>query len=110
MSKVKWPFGAADSQSKDYAAVVAATIENTRTHLTIAQATGAATLNLTLSPEQAVGDELFVQTSADGTNRVITWGTGMLGVAVTNTASKSFMHSFVFNGTAFVHQGSVVLN
>lgn len=103
MSKVKWPFGAADVVAPDYAATVAVTITNTKTLLTIGQLTGACTLNITPSAEQAVGDELHVRVSADGTNRVITWGTGMSGNAHTNTASKTFVHRFVYDGTNFVH-------
>lgn len=110
MSKVKFPFGAADSVSKVYAATVAATIDNMLTVLTIGQLTGACTLNLTLDANLEVGAKLYVQTSADGTGRTITWGTGMSGNAVANTASKSFMHEFVYNGTAFVAVSSLVLN
>jgi hypothetical protein len=110
MSKVKWPFGIADSVAEDYAATIAVSIENTKTFLTIAQLTGAATLNLTPSPEQKAGDELIVQVSADGTNRVLTWGTSMSGNAHTNTASKSFIHRFVYDGTNFVHTSVNQLN
>jgi len=85
-------------------------VDNTKTICTVAQLIGASTINVTPSAEQAIGDELFVKTSADGTNRVITWGTSMSGNAYTNTASKSFIHAFVYDGTNFVHQGSNQLN
>lgn len=110
MSKVKWPFGAADNVTKDYAATIALSIENTKTICTVSQLTGAATLNVTPSAEQAAGDSLLVKTSADGTNRTITWGTSMSGVAVSNTANKSFIHEFEFDGSNFVHKGSTQLN
>lgn len=110
MGKVKYPFGAADSISASYAAAVAATIDNTATVLTIGQMTGACTLNLTVSAETMVGSKLLVKTSADGTNRVITWGTGMTGVAVTNIASKSWNHYFMYDGATFQHIGSVQTN
>lgn len=110
MSKIKYPFGAADSQTKDYAATVAIAVDNTKTRVLIGQATGACTVNVTPSDEQSVGDTLNIETSADGTNRVFTWGTGLTGNAVTNTASKSFVHRFEYNGSSFLHVGSQQLN
>lgn len=110
MSKIKFPFGAADTVAKAYAATVSATIDNMCTVLTVAQMTGAATLNLTLDTNLEVGAVLYVKTSADGTNRVITWGTGMTGNAYTNTASKSVIHKFVYDGSTFNLVSSNQLN
>jgi hypothetical protein len=110
MGKVKFPFGAADSQSASYAATVTATIDNTMTVLTIGQMTGACTLNLTVSAETMIGSVLLVKTSADGTNRVFTPGTGMTGVAQTNVASKSWNHKYIYDGSTFQHVGSVQTN
>lgn len=107
---VKYPFGPADEQSKDYAATIAATISNSKTVLTLAQMTGAATLNLTLDAELRAGDELLVKVSADATNRTLTPGTGMTGVAQTIVASKSFAIKYEFDGTAFLHVGTTQLN
>lgn len=109
-SKPKWPWGAADALAAVYAAIIAVTIGNTKTVLTIAQLTGPATLNLTLSGEQAIGDELFIQSSSDATGRTLTFGTGLSGAAHAQTASKSYMYSFVYNGTAFVLSGTQLLN
>ncbi len=110
MTKVKFPFGAADNVSKDYAATVAITVDNTKTIATIGQATGACTVNLTIDENMEDGAELILKTSADGTNRVFTWGTGMTGNAYTNNASKSAAHRFVYDGSSFIHLGSTQLN
>jgi hypothetical protein len=110
MSKVKWPWGAADSIAAAFSATIAATIANTKTLLTIAQLTGAATLNLTVSAEQAIGDELLVKTSVDGTGRTLTLGTSMSGLAQALTANKSYLLTFVFDGTNFVHKSTNLLN
>ena len=99
---IKWPLGAAGVQTPAYAATVAVAIDSNKSIVTIGQLTGACTLNITPHAEQKAGDELIVKTSADGTNRVITWGTSMSGNAYTNTASKSVIHNFVFDGTNFV--------
>lgn len=107
---VKFPFGEAEKTSKDYAAAVAADINNTLTQLTIAQMTGAATLNLTVNAEMPVGARLIVRASADGTNRTLTPGTGMTGTAQTLTANKSYALSYFFDGSSFVHTGTQILN
>jgi len=111
MSKtLKWPFGPADSQSAAYSATIAASIANSRTELTIAQMTGAATLNLTIGDEVEIGDELVVRVSADATNRVLTAGTGMTAPAFTVTASKSFVLTYCFDGTNFTLKSSAQIN
>ncbi|HRG59854.1 MAG TPA: hypothetical protein PK323_12935, partial [Bacteroidia bacterium] len=101
MSTIKYPMGAADQQSKAYAAVIAATITNHLTALVIAQMTGAATLNLTVDAQMKVGAEVNIEVSADGTNRAFTPGSGMTGNAVTITASKNMLLCYYWNGTAF---------
>lgn len=107
---IKWPHGIATKVAKAFAAAITLIIDNTLTYVTIDQLTAAITINVTPLAEQAVGDKLHIVTSADGTNRLITWGTGFTGVAYTNTASKSFIHDFIYDGATFVHQGSTQLN
>lgn len=110
MSKVKYPFGAADTLSAAYAATIAVAIDNTETVLTIAQLTGAATLNLTNNAELKAGNRLTILVSVDGTNRVLTHGTGLTGAATTLTASKSYALSYVFDGSTFTLTGVQLLN
>ena len=105
-TKIKWPFGSADVTAVAYAATMALTTANTRTVATIAQMTGAGTINVTIGAEQAVGDELFIKSSSDGTGRVLTWGTGFTGNAYTHVANKSAIHRFVYNGTTWELTGS----
>ncbi len=110
MSKIKYPLGVADSLAAAYAATIAASIDNNETVLTIAQMTGAATLNLTVNAEMPVGSNLAIKVSTDGTNRVLTHGTGLSGLAQTLTASKSYIIVYKFDGTNFVHVASNLLN
>lgn len=107
---VRYPFGPADVQSADYAAAIAVTIKNAKTFLTIGQMTAGATLNLTIEKDVPAGATLTVRTSADGTNRTLTPGTGMTGNGVSNTASKSFSHTYEYDGSTFVHVTSQLLN
>lgn len=110
--KIRYPFGAADVQSKSYAATIAATVENSLTELTIGQLTGNATLNLTVDTTLPVGSELVIRASADNNvgGRVLTPGTKMTGAAVTLAASKSTCLVYYFDGTNFVHKSTMALS
>jgi len=96
---------ATDVQAKAYASPVAATIAAKNTQITIAQMTGAATLNLTIGGSVPVGAKLLVFVSADATGRTLTLGTGLVGPATAITASKSVAIPFEYNGTNFVQTG-----
>lgn len=107
---VKWPFGPASKIAVVAGATMAATIKNSKTHITISEMGAAGTLNLTLSDQLEAGATLKVKASADGTNRVLTLGTGLTGNAITVTASKSFEINFEFDGSTFVCLSSLVQN
>jgi len=107
---ILWPFGPVDVQTKDYAATIAATIVNNKTEVTLAQLGGAATLNLTLSDKITKGADLTIRVSVDGTNRVLTSGTKMTGLAQTLLSSKSYLLKYEYDGTNFVHVGTTLLN
>ena len=107
---LRYPFGAADVQSKAYAATIAADVDNSETVIKVAQLTGAATINLTVSAELPVGARLTVELEADGTARTVTWGTGFTGVAYQVAISKKAAASFVFTGSTFINTGVIVLN
>ncbi len=107
---VKFPFGKADKKSVNYAAAMAVDIDNMETVLTIGQMTGAGTLNLNNASEIEAGANLLIKVSVDGTNRVLTPGTGMTGKAETLTANKSYAISCKHDGSAFVVQSVFLLN
>lgn len=96
------PFGPADIQAPVYGATLAVTLTNKMTILKPGTLTGAMTINLTIDSSFKGGEELLVELVADGTNRVVTFGTGFLMVALTVTASKTFAIQFTFDGTQFV--------
>lgn len=110
ISYIRFPFGKAELQSLSYAAAIAASINNSRTHLTIAQLTGAATLNLTLNSEIGLGATLTVRASSDATARTLTLGTGMTGLPQVLAISKSYLMTFEFDGSTFVHASTQILN
>jgi hypothetical protein len=81
---------------------------NTLTYatVTIAQAT---TLNATVT-KCRVGDIIYLQVTADGTNRVLTYTGNIVGVAYTVTASKTFVITLVYNGSKFYAAGVLQVN
>jgi hypothetical protein len=101
-NEVMYPFS--EVQSPAYAATLAINVNQMDTFLQPATLTGAVTINLTLNPKLSAGAMLFLKATADGTNRVITLGTGFnaASTAITVTASTCFCRSFVFDGTSFL--------
>jgi hypothetical protein len=91
-------------QSPAFAATLPVTIKQMTTILKPGTLTGAVTINLTLDAQLTAGAKLHIKATADGTNRVITLGTGFdaASTAITVTASTCFCRSFVYDGTAFI--------
>lgn len=108
--RVKYPFGKADVRSITSAATMAVSVENQETQITISQMTAAGTLNLDIDAEVEAGAELTIKVSADGTGRTLTFGTGMLGVAVAITASKTQIIHCKYMGGVFVVLSSIQAN
>ncbi|MFA9212484.1 MAG: hypothetical protein ACEQSR_01370 [Candidatus Methylacidiphilales bacterium] len=106
----QFPDGDADVSNCAYAAVMSKTVENSETVLTVAQMTGAGTLNLVLGTRIRAGHNLTVKVSADGTNRVLTLGTGFTGNAYTVTANKNAVLSFKYDGSKFVNTAAILTN
>lgn len=108
---VSYPFADADVKAQvASASPIAVTIQNQETVLPIAQLTGNATLNLTIGAGLRAGANLTVKTSVDGTNRTLTHGTGLTGLAQTLTANKSYIMRYYFDGTTFNHVATNLLN
>lgn len=107
---VKFPFGKADVVSKGYAAIIDVDVLNMETIVNIGTLTGATTLNLNVNHQVDPGANITVKITADGTNRTVTFGTGITAVAHTVTASKSFAYSFKYDGSKFIQTAVTQLN
>lgn len=107
---LSFPFGNADVQALTSGATMAVTVKNSLTVINMTQMAAAGTLNLTLSGQLRVGARIIVKTSADGTNRAFTPGTLMTGQAVSILANKSFALEYFYDGSNFIHIGTVQLN
>lgn len=83
-----------------YGATVALTLKAAlEQHVCFAQLTGAMTINATLTNLKQF-DKVYFHFSADGTNRVVTFGTGFVSSGtLTVTASKDATAVGIFDGT-----------
>ncbi len=99
-NEVLFPFS--EVQSPAYGAVLAVTVKQMETFLQPGLLTGAVTINLTPDAQLTRGAKLYLKATADGTNRVITFGAGFTATAVTVTANTTFTRAFVFDGTTFL--------
>jgi hypothetical protein len=106
---VRFPFGPGEILTPAFAATIAATVRDAFTRIAVPGAASAGfTLNLTLSSELRVGDELEVIWTSDATARALTLGTGFAAnqPTVAGVASDQVSALFRFNGTAFESKGS----
>lgn len=97
-----------DYQAPAYAATLAIAPKAHNTLVKVGTLTGALTINTAVSAPayvapMAIGDKLTFIFATDGTNRVVTFGTGM-GSAGTLTvvASLKGVACFIFDGAAWV--------
>jgi len=99
-----YPFGAIDYQTSTADSLtLAITIDEQTTYLDIAATTldTILTINATVDSKVKKGAVIYIESTADATNRVITWGTKLTNTALTNTASKTFLTTFFYDGTNF---------
>lgn len=101
-NEVLFPFH--ELQTPDFAATLAVAVKQMITIVKPGTLTGAVTINLTIDGQLTRGAKLHLKLTADGTNRVVTLGTGFdaAAAAITVTASATFFRTFVFDGTAFM--------
>ena len=83
-----------------YAATIALVLKASfEQHVCVAQLTGATTINATLTNLRQF-DRIYFHFSADGTNRVVTFGTGFVSSGtLTVTASKDATAVGIYDGT-----------
>lgn len=106
---VKWPFGEADTIALTATGAQAVTIANELTIIdgVTAIATGDRTINLSIGSAIGKGAMLLVKSKTTATETT-TFGTGMLGAAMTGVAGKTKTALFIYDGSAFVMAGASV--
>lgn len=102
----KYVYGFRKSITLTGSATITVTTDNTTlTYATLSIAQNAA-VSATVA-NSIIGDMLFIQVTADGTNRVLTFMGNITATAYTVTASKTVLLGFVYNGSKYI--GSTVL-
>lgn len=93
-----------DYQNPAYAASIAIKTSQAYTLVNVQQLTGALTLTANVS-NPFIGDELEFLFAADGTQRVVTFGTGLASSGTLTIALNKYGSAkFVFNGTTWVER------
>lgn len=97
-----------DAQDIAYAATIAIVPKESENLYRVAQLTGAATINATVSG-MYIGDKVRVLLSSDATARVVTFGTNFLSAGtISVTGTKTAFVDFIFNGTNLQEMGRTV--
>lgn len=104
VSNVKFPFGKSTIlTSSNDSLTLSLTPKNTVEFVKVANTTLDTNLTVNLTTKYAeAGYILYLEVTADGTNRTLTFGTGMQGVALTVTASKTFLVTAIYDGSKYV--------
>lgn len=97
-----------DAKAVAFGSTIAIVPSESENLFQVAQLTGAATVNATVS-QLYIGDKVRVLLSADSTTRVVTFGTNFISAGTLSvTASKAAYIDFMFNGTALQEMGRTV--
>ena len=107
MAVINHPFGATGKPALTNTGAQALTIDKSYTVVdgVTVEAIGARTLNLTIDAGMPVGAQLFVMSKTNATEAT-TFGTGMVGAAMTGVAGKTICALFIYDGTNFVQAGA----
>lgn len=105
----KYPYGFRRTMTVPYAATISIDPGNyTLTYVSLSL-TGAATIDA-VEKNSIVGDQLYLQVTADTTNRALTFTGGITAVTYTVTASKTVLLGFVYSGTQWMATSVLQVN
>jgi hypothetical protein len=109
MTKVRYPFGLADTTALSATGAQAISIENDLTILdgVTTIATGNRTLNLTIGADIKPGARIVVKSKTTGTETTIA-GTGIIMPTITGAAGKTKVTELVYDGTNFINTGTPI--
>ena len=94
-----------DIKEPAYSATLSINANASKTYVTVGALTGALTLNAVVTNSQKY-DELFVNFTASGANRVVTFGTNFASSGTLTVVSAKYGSAhFVYNGTAWLEFG-----
>lgn len=94
----KYAYGFRHAVALTYSTTITVAPDNyTLTYGTLS-VTGAATITAT-ETNSIVGDQIYLQVTADGTNRALTFTGGITAATYTVTANKTVLLGFVYSGS-----------
>jgi len=94
---INYPFGYAEEQTVTTdTTVLDFTTSNQVVFVTVADVDTNITVTCTPASEMRTGALLYLQLTADATERTITFGTGLTGAAATHAASKTVIYTFIY--------------
>lgn len=101
-AQLRYPFSTADFRtSTDSLTSSVAEVWDNLTYIDYATLDTNMTVTATIGSEIKDGAILYLEFTADGTNRTVTFSTGLTGASETITANKTDIIGFVYNGSAF---------
>ena len=100
-----------DVQTSTDSLTSALTIKHQYTFVTYAQLDTNITISLTINSQLKAGATLYILTESNATARTTTFNTSQfIANAVAGVINKKKLHSFVYNGSKFVHISSTQIN
>lgn len=105
----KYAYGFRHAVALTYSTTITVATDNyTLTYGTLS-VTGTATITAT-ETNSIVGDQLYLQVTADGTNRALTFTGGITAATYTVTANKTVLLGFVYSGTQWMATSVLQVN
>jgi hypothetical protein len=103
--EIKWPFGAADVQTPDYAATLNLALLNNKTTVKVTL-TDACTINAVADDELQAGAELVLEITADNVAGVTaTLGSGFAGDNIVVADTEVARATFEYDGSQWLQTG-----
>jgi len=102
---VRYPFGPAEFESVEDDTTLSLTVSNSLTYFTVDTLEQETTINGTVSTGLPSGTMVYIRTIADADTlgRNILCGTNFVCDTIKLTTSKSYVASFIYDGSDFIH-------
>ena len=104
------PFGETVVSAAQFAPVVNVVVNSQMTIITVGTMSAPMTLNAQIASTVKPNAHLLVKLTSDANAHDVTLGQGFVGGIIQGTATKTKYAKFVFDGSAFIHLETDVLN
>jgi len=107
---ISYPFGAITTLSPVSHLTSALTISNQLTYVDYQTSDTVLTITVTTAAGVKAGAQLFIETTSNSTARSTIFSTGFLGVTVVGYANKTWLTSFIYDGTYWKCFSTIQIN